>query len=223
MSSIEFNATNEFAAAQTARDPLASFRDRFHIPKMPDGSDSVYLCGQSLGLQPKSAREYVEQELQDWARLGVDAQLHARNPWIPYHEILSAPISQLVGALPIEVVAMNSLTVNLHLMMVSFYRPTPQRHKILIEANAFPSDQYAVKSQIQYHGYDPANSLIEIAPRPGESAIRIEDIEKLIDAEGEKIALVMLAGVNYYNGQTFDFQRITNAGHAKECVVAFDL
>jgi kynureninase len=223
MSSIEFNATNEFAAAQTARDPLASFRDRFHIPKMPDGSDSVYLCGQSLGLQPKSAREYVEQELQDWARLGVDAQLHARNPWIPYHEILSPPISRLVGALPIEVVAMNSLTVNLHLMMVSFYRPTPQRHKILIEANAFPSDQYAVKSQIQYRGYDPATSLIEIGPRPGETATRTEDIEKLIDAEGETIALVMLGGVNYYSGQAFDFSRITKAGHAKECVVAFDL
>jgi kynureninase len=223
VSGIEFKATKEFAAAETARDPLAHFRERFHIPKMADGSDCIYLCGQSLGLQPKSAREYVEQELQDWARLGVDGQLHARNPWIPYHEILTAPISRLVGALPIEVVAMNSLTVNLHLMMVSFYRPTPQRHKILIEANAFPSDQYAVKSQIQYHGYDPAVSLIEVAPRPGESAIRTEDIEKLIDAEGEKIALVMLGGVNYYSGQAFDFSRITEAGHAKGCVVAFDL
>ena len=223
MSGIEFKATKEFAAVQTARDPLAHFRERFHIPKKPDGSDCIYLCGQSLGLQPKSVREYVEQELQDWARLGVDAQLHARNPWIPYHEILSAPISRLVGALPIEVVAMNSLTVNLHLMMVSFYRPTTQRHKILIEANAFPSDQYAVKSQIQYHGYDAATSLIEVAPRPGESAIRTEDIEQLIDAEGEKIALVMLGGVNYYSGQAFDFSRITKAGHSKGCVVAFDL
>jgi kynureninase len=223
VSGIGFKATKEFAAAQTARDPLAHFRERFHIPKMPYGSDCIYLCGQSLGLQPKSAREYVEQELQDWARLGVDGQLHARNPWIPYHEILTAPISRLVGALPIEVVAMNSLTVNLHLMMVSFYRPTAQRHKILIEANAFPSDQYAVQSQIQYHGYDPANSLIEVAPRPGESAVRTEDIEALIDREGEKIALVMLGGVNYYSGQAFDFSRITEAGHAKGCVVAFDL
>jgi kynureninase len=213
----------EFAAAQTARDPLAHFRERFHIPKMADGSDCIYLCGQSLGLQPKSAREYVEQELQDWARLGVDGQLHARNPWIPYHELLTAPISRLVGALPIEVVAMNSLTVNLHMMMVSFYRPTPQCHKILIEANAFPSDQYAVKSQVQYHGYDPAVSLMEVAPRPGECAIRTEDIEKLIDAEGKKIALIMLGGVNYYSGQAFDFSRITAAGHAKGCVVAFDL
>ncbi|HXN73919.1 MAG TPA: kynureninase [Candidatus Acidoferrales bacterium] len=223
MSSIEFNATNEFAVAQTVRDPLASFRGRFHIPKKPDGSDCVYLCGQSLGLQPKSVPEYVEQELRDWARLGVDAQLHARYPWIPYHEILSAPISRLVGAIPIEVVAMNSLTVNLHLMMVSFYRPTAQRNKILIEANAFPSDQYAVKSQIQYHGHDPATSLIEIAPRQGETAIRTDDIEKLISAEGETIALVMLGGVNYYSGQAFDFSRITKAGHSKGCVVAFDL
>jgi len=220
---IEFKAMREFAAAQTARDPLAHFRERFHIPKMADGSDCIYLCGQSLGLQPKSAREYVEQELQDWARLGVDGQLHARNPWIPYHELLTAPISRLVGALPIEVVAMNSLTVNLHMMMVSFYRPTPQCHKILIEANAFPSDQYAVKSQVQYHGYDPAVSLMEVAPRPGECAIRTEDIEKLIDAEGKKIALIMLGGVNYYSGQAFDFSRITAAGHAKGCVVAFDL
>ena len=223
MPGIEFKAMREFAAAQTARDPLAHFRERFHIPKMADGSDCIYLCGQSLGLQPKSAREYVEQELQDWARLGVDGQLHARNPWIPYHEILTAPISRLVGALPIEVVAMNSLTVNLHMMMVSFYRPTPQCHKILIEANAFPSDQYAVKSQVQYHGYDPAVSLMEVAPRPGECAIRTEDIEKLIDAEGKKIALIMLGGVNYYSGQAFDFSRITAAGHEKGCVVAFDL
>jgi kynureninase len=218
-----FEPTKEFAAAQTARDPLASFRQRFHIPKRPDGSDCIYLSGHSLGLQPKSVREYIEQELQDWARLGVEAHFHARDPWMPYHEILTAPISRLVGALPTEVVAMNSLTVNLHLMMVSFYRPTAQRYKILIEANAFPSDQYAVKSQIQYHGYDPAASLIEIAPRPGETWIRTEDIETLIAREGEKIALVMIGGVNYYSGQAFDFSRITEAGHAKGCAVGFDL
>ncbi|MGA2844909.1 MAG: kynureninase [Candidatus Acidiferrales bacterium] len=223
MPAAEFNSTKEFAAAQTARDPLAHFRERFHIPKKPDGSDCVYLCGHSLGLQPKSTREYVERELQEWARLGVDAHLHARNPWVPYHEILTEPVSRLVGALPIEVVVMNSLTVNLHLMMVSFYRPTPQRNKILIEANAFPSDQYAVKSQIQYHGYEPADSLIEIAPRPGETWIRTEDIEKLIAAEGEKIALIMIGGVNYYTGQAFDFLRITDAGHAKGCIVGFDM
>jgi kynureninase len=219
----EFRATKEFGASQDTRDALASFRKRFHIPKKPDGSDCIYLCGHSLGLQPKSTREYVEQELQDWSRLGVEAHFHARNPWMPYHEILTESISRLVGALPIEVVAMNSLTVNLHLMMASFYRPTAKRNKILIEVNAFPSDQYAVKSQIQYHGFDPAESLIEITPRRGETWIRTEDIEELIDKEGEKIALIMLGGVNYYSGQAFEFSRITDAGHAKGCVVGFDM
>jgi kynureninase len=220
---IEFEATKEFAAAQTACDSLRAFRERFHIPKMANGSDCVYLCGHSLGLQPKSAREYVEQELEDWAQLGVEGHFQARNPWMPYHEILSAPISRLVGALPIEVVGMNSLTVNLHLMMVSFYRPTSKKNKILIESNAFPSDQYAVKSQIQYHGYDPGESLIELKPRSGETSIRTEDIEERIACDGDKIALVMLGGVNYYSGQAFDFCRITEAGHAKGCIVGFDM
>jgi kynureninase len=221
--STTFSATKEFAVAQTARDALLAFRDRFHIPKMADGSDCIYLSGHSLGLQPKSTRNYLEQELQEWARLGVEAHFQARHPWMPYHETLTEPIGRLVGALPIEVVAMNSLTVNLHLMMVSFYRPTAQRNKIVIEANSFPSDQYAVKSQIQYHGYDPADSLIELKPRTGETWIRAEDLEELIVRDGEKIALVMLGGVNYYNGQAFDFRRITNVGHARGCVVGFDL
>jgi kynureninase len=221
--STTFSAAKEFAVAQTARDALLAFRDRFHIPKMADGSDCIYLSGHSLGLQPKSTRNYLEQELQEWARLGVEAHFQARHPWMPYHETLTEPIGRLVGALPIEVVAMNSLTVNLHLMMVSFYRPTAQRNKIVIEPNAFPSDQYAVKSQIQYHGYDPADSLIELKPRPGETWIRTEDLEELIVRDGEKIALVMLGGVNYYNGQAFDFGRITNVGHARGCVVGFDL
>jgi kynureninase len=223
VSAIAFETSKEFAAEQTARDPLVAFRERFHIPQTPNGSDCVYLCGHSLGLQPTSTREYVEQELEDWARLGVDAHFQARNPWMPYHEILTDSVSRLVGALPIEVVAMNSLTVNLHLMMVSFYRPAAKRNKILIEANAFPSDQYAVKSQIQYHGYRPAEALIEVKPRAGETWIRTEDIEELIAREGHKIALVMLGGVNYYSGQAFDFRRITDAGHAKGCVVGFDM
>ncbi len=223
MPHTDFKASKDFAAAMTAADPLASYRRRFHIPPTRGGGDSVYLCGHSLGLQPKSAREYVEQELQDWARLGVDAHLHGRNPWLAYHEFLTKPLARVVGALPLEVVAMNSLTVNLHLMMVSFYRPTPKRNKILVEANAFPSDQYAVKSQIQHHGYDPAASLLEIAARPGETSARTEDIEALIDAEGERIALIMLGGVNYYSGQAFEFSRIARAGHAKGCVVGFDV
>jgi len=220
---IAFEATKEFAAAQTVRDPLRDFRERFHIPKLANGSDCVYLCGHSLGLQPKSTRRYVEQEFEDWARLGVEAHFQARNPWMPYHEILSGSLARLVGALPMEVVAMNSLTVNLHLMMVSFYRPTAKRNKILIEANAFPSDQYAVKSQIQYHGYGPAEGLIEVKPRSGETWIRTEDIQELIERDGERIALVLLGGVNYYSGQAFDFRPITDAGHAKGCVVGFDM
>src|ERR1700683_976351 len=207
----------------TTADPLAPFRNRFHIPKTPDGSDCVYLCGHSLGLQPKSARAYIEQELQDWERLGVEGHFHAKSPWMPYHELLTASTAGLVGALPNEVVVMNSLTANLHLMMVSFFRPTPRRHKILIESSAFPSDQYAVQSQIRFHGYDPAESLLEIAPRPGEATIRTEDIEKLIAEKGEQIALIMLGGVNYYTGQAFDCQRITKAAHAQGCVAGFDM
>jgi kynureninase len=176
--SVKFETGRDFAQAMTAADSLAPFRSRFHIPKTPFGSDCVYLCGHSLGLQPKSARAYIEQELQDWERLGVEGHLHAQNPWMPYHEILAAPTARLVGALPNEVVVMNSLTVNLHLMMVSFYRPTATRHQIVIESSAFPSDRYAVQSQIHFHGYDPAQSLLEIAPRPGETTIRTEDIEK---------------------------------------------
>jgi kynureninase len=220
---VKFETGRDFAQAMTATDSLAPYRDRFHIPKTPAGSDGVYLCGHSLGLQPKSARAYIDQELQDWERFGVEGHFHARNPWMPYHELLTASTARLVGALPSEVVVMNSLTVNLHLMMVSFYRPTPKRHKILIESSAFPSDQYAVQSQISFHGYDPAQSLLEIAPRPGEATIRTEDIEELIAEKGEQIALAMLGGVNYYTGQAFDCQRITEAGHAQGCVVGFDM
>ena len=223
MPSVKFESGRDFAQAMTAADPLAAYRNRFHIPKTPAGSDCVYLCGHSLGLQPKSARAYIEQELQDWERLGVEGHFHARNPWLPYHEQLTAPTARLVGALPSEVVVMNSLTVNLHLMMVSFYRPTPARNKIVIESSAFPSDQYAVQSQISFHGYDPAESLLEIAPRPGETTIRTEDIETLIAEKGQQIALILLGGVNYYTGQAFDCSRITEAAHAQGCVAGFDM
>jgi kynureninase len=218
-----FEATRAFAATLSASDPLASYRDRFHIPKNNDGSDAVYLCGHSLGLQPKTAREYIEQEMKDWERLGVGGHFHARHPWIPYHELLTASTVRLVGALPDEIVVMNSLTINLHLLMASFYRPTRDRHKILIEANAFPSDRYAVASQITLHGRDPADSLTEMSPRTGESNIRIDDIEERIASEGKTIALILFGGVNYYSGQAFDCPRITKAGHAQGCVVAFDM
>ncbi|MGA8984863.1 MAG: hypothetical protein WB470_19470, partial [Candidatus Acidiferrales bacterium] len=209
MADEKFESGRAFALAMDALDPLADYRDRFHIPKDPEGADCVYLCGHSLGLQPKTARSYIDKELEDWAKLGVEGHFHAQNPWMPYHELLAAPTARLVGALPEEVVVMNSLTVNLHLMLVSFYRPTAARNKIVIEANGFPSDQYALQSQIRYHAYDPASALIEIGPRPDEKTIRTEDIEKLLSEEGERIALVMLGGVNYYSGQAFECARIT--------------
>lgn len=218
-----FQATSSFASEMDARDPLAKYRERFYIPKEKNGEDCIYLCGNSLGLQPKSVREYVEQELKDWEALGVEGHFHAKHPWMPYHELLTEQTARIVGAKPLEVVAMNSLTVNLHLMMVSFYRPTPARNKITIEADAFPSDQYAVKSQIAFHGFDPNNSLIELQPRPGETTLRTEDIEALIKKEGAGMAHIMLGGVNYYTGQAFDMERITRAGQTAGCIVGFDL
>jgi kynureninase len=212
-----------FAARMDAEDPLAGFRNRFFLPKTASGEECIYLCGHSLGLQPKSAKAYIEQELQDWAQLGVEGHFRARDPWLPYHRLLTERTAALVGARPQEVVVMNSLTVNLHLMMVSFYRPTPQRHRIVIERGAFPSDQYAVKSQIRAHGYDLESSVIELTARPGEFCIRDEDITALIDRDGESIALIMLGGVNYATGQAFDMQEITAKGHALGCAVGFDL
>jgi len=218
-----FQPGEEFARAMDARDPLAGFRDRFCIPKMKSGEEGVYLCGHSLGLQPKSAASYLEQELRDWANLGVEGHFHAMNPWMPYHRLLTQQTAELVGAEAEEVVVMNSLTVNLHLMMASFYRPSQRRHRIVIERGAFPSDQYAVKSQIRFHGFEPAISLIELAAREGESCIRGEDITELIERDGESVALILLGGVNYATGQVFDMAEITKAGHRKGCVVAFDL
>lgn len=220
---IDFQTGKSFALEMDARDPLAKYRERFHIPQAPNGGDCIYFCGNSLGLQPKSVRAYVEQELKDWELLGVEGHLHARHPWMPYHEFLTAQTARLVGAKPVEVVVMNSLTVNLHLLMVSFYRPTPQRHKIVIEANAFPSDQYAVQSQIKFHGFDPQTSLAELQPRKGETNLRTADIESIIEKEGNSIALLMLGGVNYATGQAFEMERITKAGQAQGCVVGFDL
>ena len=218
-----FRLGQECARELTAADPLAEFRDEFYFPKAADGSECIYFCGHSLGLQPKSVRRYVEQEIEDWARLGVEAHFKARDPWLSYHRLLAEPLARIVGAKPSEVVAMNSLTVNLHLMMVSFYRPTKTRHKILVEAGAFPSDQYAIKSQIEFHGFDPATSLVELRPCEGEMTIRDEDVLETIEREGDSLALILLGGVNYSSGQAFDMEAITRAGHAKGCVVGFDL
>jgi kynureninase len=191
------------------------FRDRFHIPRAPDGAECVYLGTQSLGLQPKSVRAYIEQELKDWELLGVGGHFHARHPWVEYNKLLTEQTARLVGAQPLEVVTMNSLTVNLHLMMVSFYRPTTRRHRVAIEESAFPSDQYAVKSQIRFHGFDPAKSLVTVA---GE-----DELDDLLNREGESVALVLMGGVNYSSGRAFDLARVTRAGHAKGCIVGFDL
>ncbi len=218
-----FETGAEFAAAMDRKDPLAHFRQRFCFPKTKSGEECTYLCGHSLGLQPNTARSYVEQELHDWCELGVEGHFHAQNPWVPYHRLLAGHTASLVGANPAEVVVMNSLTVNLHLMMASFYRPTKQRHKILAERGAFPSDQYALQSQIRFHGYEPEACLLELAPRCGESCIRDEDVESMINDQGESIALILLGGVNYATGQIFDMEGITRAGHRKGCIVGFDL
>ncbi len=223
MSEFNFQPGESYAAELDAQDPLRHLRERFHIPKANGGDECIYLCGHSLGLQPKSAKAYITQELEDWARLGVEGHFHGKDPWMPYHRLLTGQVATLVGAKPVEVVVMNSLTVNLHLMMASFYRPTTQRHKILIEHGAFPSDQYAVKSQIRFHGLDPETSLLELSPRDGEFCIRDEEIHTLIEREGDAIALILLGGVNYATGQVFDIAGITKTGHRKGCIVACDL
>lgn len=220
---MHFRTDKAFALEMDACDPLASLREQFHIPKHKDGNEVIYLCGNSLGLQPKATEAALMQELTDWKNLGVEGHFHAKNPWMPYHEFLTQHYANLLGAKPSEVVAMNSLTVNLHLMMVSFYRPAPGRYKILIEAGAFPSDRYAVCSQLAFHGYDPKQSLIEIAPRAGEFILRTEDIKQRIGQEGSQLALILMGGVNYYTGQLFDLQAITRAGHEQGATVGFDL
>lgn len=218
-----FKANAAWAAEQDRLDELAGFHDRFFMPKRADGRDEIYLCGNSLGLQPKSVRDYLEQELREWERLAVRGHFDAQRPWMPYHEFLTEHTAEIVGALPSEVVNMNTLTVNLHLMMVSFYRPTRERYKLLIEKPAFPSDRYAAESQLRFHGLDPAKALLEIGPREGETDIRDEDLYALIEKEGDAIALILLPGVQYYSGQVFDMAEITRLGHRKGCVVGFDL
>ncbi len=220
---MTYKKTEEFAFKLDESDELRHYRNEFHIPLQKNGDECIYLCGNSLGLQAKRTKKFINQELEDWANFGVEGHFHAKNPWMPYHEFLTESYSKIVGAKTSEVVAMNTLTVNLHLMMVSFYRPTETRHKIIIEADAFPSDIYAVESQIKHHGFLPESSLIKLTSRDGESAIRTEDIKAIIESEGHKIALIMLGGVNYYTGQVFDFETITKLGHQKGIIVGFDL
>lgn len=220
---MKYLNTEEFALMMDNSDPLKKYRNEFYFPKHSNGEEALYLCGNSLGLQPKSARAYIDAVLDDWRNLGVKGHFEGAHPFTTYHESLGEQMAQIVGAKKEEVVAMNSLTVNLHLMMVSFYRPEKDRFKILIEKNAFPSDQYAVKSQLEFHGYDPQTALLELEPREGEDILRTEDILELIKNKGKEIALIMIGGLNYYTGQAFDMEKITQAGHQMGCTVGFDL
>ena len=219
---MEYQNSLEFARMMDEKDPLKDFRNRFFIPQH-NGQDCVYFTGNSLGLQAKSTPQYIKQELDDWAKMGVKGHFHARNPWMPYHEIFPKQLSKIVGCKENEVVVMNSLTVNLHLLMVSFYRPTKERYKIICEAKAFPSDQYAFETQVRHHGYDPADAIVEVTPRNGEQSIRNEDIISAIKQHGSSTALVLFGGVNYYSGQYFDLRAITDVSHSIGAYAGFDL
>ena len=220
---MNYKKTKEFAQILDNDDPLASYQSQFHFPYQRDGNKHIYLCGNSLGLQSKKTSDFVNQELEDWKNLGVEGHFHARNPWLPYHEFLSESYSKIVGAKATEVIAMNTLSVNLHLMLVSFYRPTKKRLKIIIEDDAFPSDIYAVESHISHHGLDPDKVLIKLKPRKGEAALRTGDITKYIKENSSEIALIMLGGVNYYTGQVLDMQIITKVAKEDKNIVGFDL
>ncbi|PRH82124.1 kynureninase [Arenimonas caeni] len=210
------------AEALDAADPLARFRDQFLIPRHGEG-EQAYFCGNSLGLQPRGVREALLAELDDWAELGVEAHFRGRHPWMPYHSELRDGLAHIAGAHPSEVVAMNSLTVNLHLLMASFYRPTAERPAILIEAGAFPSDQYAVASQVRFHGFDPARDVIEVQPDEPNGTLSMAAIDRVLGEHGHRIALVLWPGVQYRTGQAFDLAAITRLAHARGCVVGFDL
>ena len=218
-----YQATLAFAKEQDQKDPLNRFREKFHIPKDNQGNDIVYLCGNSLGLQPKNTQKYIQEELNDWAKLGVEGHTQAKHPWMPYHEFLSNNIAKIVGAKPSEVVMMNTLTTNLHLLMVSFYQPTKTKYKIIIESDAFPSDKYAVESQLDFHGFDKKEGLILWKPRQGEELCRFEDLEKIMDTKGDEVALILIGTTNYYTGQSFPIKKITELGHKYNCIVGFDL
>ncbi|MGB5345317.1 MAG: kynureninase [Woeseia sp.] len=219
---MQFQATLEFAIAQDAADPLREYRERFHMPVLGT-PDLVYFTGHSLGLQPKTARAAVELELDEWAKYGVEGHFHSTNPWYSYHELLTPAMASIVGAKESEVVCMNSLTTNIHLLFVSFYTPTKQRYKIISEARMFPSDRYLLETQAKFHGFDPEDAIIEVAPRDGERLIREEDILAAITANADEVALVFFGGVNYFTGQLFNMPRLTEAAHAVGAKAGFDL
>lgn len=214
--------TLSFAKQLDEQDELNSFREKFYFPQH-EGKNCIYLTGNSLGLQPRNVQAYVQQELNDWANMGVEGHFTAKNPWLHYHEMFSSTLSKIVGCEENEVVVMNQLTVNLHLLLVSFYRPTAQKFKIICEERAFPSDQYALESQVKYHGFDPKLAIIEIRPKAGEHTIRTEDITDAIIQHKDELALVLIGGVNYYTGQFFDLKKITEAAHEVNVPAGFDL
>ena len=220
---MQFSADENFAKQLDAEDPFRSHREKFHLPLGKDGKPLIYFAGNSLGLMPKLAREFVDQELDDWAKLGVDAHLGAKTAWYTYHGPLREPTARIVGAKPVEVICMNSLTVNLHMMMATFYRPTKSRSKILMEYPAFPSDTYAIKTQIRHHGLDPRDALVLASPRKGEFTVRTEDVVDLIEKNRDSLAIVWLAGVNFFTGQLFDMPTITKTAQKHGIVAGFDL
>jgi kynureninase len=219
---MEYVASLAFAREKDQQDPLSKFRDQFYFPQR-NGKDAIYLCGNSLGLQPKNVKAAIEQELADWQQCAVEGYWAAKNPWLYYQQYCSKPLTAILGASQQELTVMNTLTVNLHLMMLSFYRPNKQRFKVLMEAGAFPSDQYAVETQVKFHGYDPESAIIEVSPRPGEHLIRLEDILEIINRESDSLALVLFGGINYYTGQFFDIPAITVAAHKAGAYAGFDL
>ena len=220
---MQFSTDENFARQLDAEDPLRHFREKFHLPLGKDGKPLIYFAGNSLGLMPKAARQIADQELDDWAKLGVGAHLEAKTPWYTYHEPLREPTARMVGAKPVEVICMNSLTVNLHLMMATFYRPAKSRFKILMENPAFPSDTYAIKTQIRHHGLDPTDALALASPRRGEFWVRTEDVVDLVEKNRETLAIVWVAGVNFFTGQLFDMPTITKAAQKHGITVGFDL
>jgi len=223
VNSSEVNPTDlNYALEQDQNDPLAHFRERFHLPKTDSGEPFIYFCGNSLGLQPDTASQFINEELDAWRQYGVEGHFHAKRPWMPYHEFLTQYSAEIVGALEKEVVVMNSLSVNLNLLMTSFYQPHGKKKKILMEHNAFPSDRYAVQSQLKLHGNHPIDDLIILAPDDGAN-ITTNGILDYFDRHGEGIAMVLIGGVNYYTGQAFNMKAITNKAHEHNCLVGFDL
>lgn len=220
---MEYQNNLKFAKEQDEKDVLNSYRSHFHIPTNSKGEELIYFCGNSLGLQPKQTKNYLQEVLDDWAKLGVDGHTDAKHPWLPYHEFLTDTMARIVGAKPIEVVVMNTLTTNLHLLMVSFYQPTSSKYKIVVESDAFPSDKYAVESQLRFHGFDPKEALIQWHPRKGEELLRIEDLQQIVDEQGDEIAMFLIGGVNYYTGQVLDLKEIAKIGHYKNIKVGIDL